>query len=803
MRAIKKIVALATGATMLGATIMGAMAADLADYPAPYVTGCDFSGAIVVGESAAAEDVVGAIDIASSLAVSGTSTTTTGTETTITISGEAEKIEASSDNLNIGDNITEVKTVPLDDDDLPTILAQGTFQADDGDDFDYKQKLTFDDRIQFSHWTDSEYMDKEPTLGIRIPKNQLVVTYKLDFTKSAESDVDTNAKLEDLEDASITMLGNKYDIVEATNATNIKLELMGGATKDILEQGQIKSYTVNDKNYEVEVLYIGTTGGVAKVKFKINGEVTSTIQEGATHKLKDGTQIGVREILEEEAGEVTADQVEFYIGAEKLTLENGQEMEMNDEDIDNMDVGIDPTFTTTTKINSITINWTADDDLFVTEDNSPMIPGLESFKLSYEGLTTVYQEELSIEDGGDDVLELKAMFEDGAYTIDLLGSNGTGGFDAIGGDGANEGLPTVAGVSGNMMYNLTDGNEDQYFVATYKSTKAGESYLLEISKTDDTDGVTFKNVITGQVVEEDVKNNTAFTIGSATITMNNFVEDVWVNLTAGANTYFDRIVTKEGLYIYLPVDSAASAVSPNINLSALPATYVLYIQEEDDSNNIGLGNDINFTLGHTTDFEVKVTDLTPGAKALLSGADYYEIGDTDEFVGYEDSSLGTKVLVDKGPDQVTAKLIYHGEEAYGNVYVAETEAGFGKVSGSSGTSVCKVAVPPAMLDSEVASISAQNWIGVGGPCANGAVAEVMGVPSTIPECLAGFEEGKAMIKLYEMSTGKTAMVVAGATALDTRRATRVLSNYDDYAISGDEVEVTGTSLSDISVSVVS
>ena len=67
MRAIKKRVALATGATMLGATVMGAMAADLANYPAPFVDGCSFSGAIVVGDNAAAEDVIGAVDISSTL----------------------------------------------------------------------------------------------------------------------------------------------------------------------------------------------------------------------------------------------------------------------------------------------------------------------------------------------------------------------------------------------------------------------------------------------------------------------------------------------------------------------------------------------------------------------------------------------------------------------------------------------------------------------------------------------------------------------------------------------------------------
>jgi len=56
--------------------------------------------------------------------------------------------------------------------------------------------------------------------------------------------------------------------------------------------------------------------------------------------------------------------------------------------------------------------------------------------------------------------------------------------------------------------------------------------------------------------------------------------------------------------------------------------------------------------------------------------------------------------------------------------------------------------------------------------------------------------------MYDTGAGKTAMLVAGMTAMDTRRATRVVANYGDYALSGDEVEVTGTTLSDISVKAV-
>ncbi|MGM5488792.1 MAG: S-layer protein, partial [Nanobdellota archaeon] len=67
-KAVKKIVALGTGVTMLGATLFGATAADLGNYPSPmFINDGEFSGNIVVGESAKAADVIGAVDIATSL----------------------------------------------------------------------------------------------------------------------------------------------------------------------------------------------------------------------------------------------------------------------------------------------------------------------------------------------------------------------------------------------------------------------------------------------------------------------------------------------------------------------------------------------------------------------------------------------------------------------------------------------------------------------------------------------------------------------------------------------------------------
>jgi hypothetical protein len=99
------------------------------------------------------------------------------------------------------------------------------------------------------------------------------------------------------------------------------------------------------------------------------------------------------------------------------------------------------------------------------------------------------------------------------------------------------------------------------------------------------------------------------------------------------------------------------------------------------------------------------------------------------------------------------------------------------------------------LASEIGENTQSNLIVVGGPCANSVSAQLFGYPQN---CMEGFVRGKAVIKLFERGDS-VAIVVAGATASDTRRASRVLANFNDYDFAGTEVEVTGTSLKDVQV----
>ena len=129
---IHKAAVLGSGATMMGATIMGAMAYDLADYPTQYIVDGSFDGKIVVGERAATSDVLGSVDIAASLqagSVTSEAVEIPGAVGEVSLTGDAFRIETSSDLLEIREDLGAVYDT-LTDSELDA-LRGGTITTDE------------------------------------------------------------------------------------------------------------------------------------------------------------------------------------------------------------------------------------------------------------------------------------------------------------------------------------------------------------------------------------------------------------------------------------------------------------------------------------------------------------------------------------------------------------------------------------------------------------------------------------------------------------------------------------------------
>jgi len=307
-KVIKRIVALGTGASMVGATLMGAMAADLADYPSQFISDGKFTGVLVVGDKAAAEDVIGVSDIAVSLQFAATRPVVATSAGGVTAEGDAWKVGTSTKILEISETSVESMrniTTFIDDAELDA-LASGVVTSSKGD-APYDQFLYL---LGPGSSITSGYVlyvedDQDITADFLYFKSgDEIGRYLLEFTTALESDVDdsggtattTGLYLTDIEDTQWTMFGKDYTVVQARRTSsvgnNIKLTLMGGAVKDTILEGNTKTYTIDGTDYEVTLFFVDADSA----QLTINGANTRDLKDGDTDKLS-GVTVGISQIL--------------------------------------------------------------------------------------------------------------------------------------------------------------------------------------------------------------------------------------------------------------------------------------------------------------------------------------------------------------------------------------------------------------------------------------------------------------------------------------------------------------------------
>jgi len=669
-----------------------------------------------------------------------------------------------------------------------------------------------------------------------------------------------------------------------------------------MEEGETKTYVIGDKEYETTVLIISDVREV--VKFIINGEITDELRDGETDILKDGTRIGIREILPNEAEEVTGgDIVEFYLGATEIEFEDTVNdsvfesgVEVNDESIEDAIVSIRGTLFSTRKFEILSIKYRLEADTLIGDLYVPPGHGIREYldepegmlspnwDIVYGGLMDTGVSILKFDASGDDEYDLRFTTQEGLnYNIEFLDNDGTTGF-RVGDD--DDDLIWIEASNATRDFNI---NEDDEFiligggvdetgythVVAYESADASDSQLTFTDLYGETREFTWESTTLAGVVV----NKTDLIFGGNTFVT--FVgEGPTFNLSIDLNNDGvvgdgDAVLNDDctGLslssFVGLSINATGGQLPPTLGVSATsavgPCRAPIVIQGGGildlgvcDGNNPpgsgayvpsnatsvcpttrpGVGFGTNVTFNQSAGFFANQTKFRIGLKTL--GSEFDENGPNDlggdevilvDFENRTNSELGLNVAETasnpvlkleeiKENDDIERDMSSYGVlvEVYdpagsdeaedltfeypliqrgAHVFVVAGEYGIEKMAAGAYVTqqIQRIAVGAAKLASEVEDITAVNAIVVGGPCANAAAAALMGNPA---DCTAGFEAGKAMIKLYE-NAGNVAVLVAGFDALDTRRAARVLANHDDYALSGSEAEVTGTSLTDISV----
>ena len=826
-KTIKKAIALGTGLTMLS----GAMAAaDLSQYPAPFIADGKFTGVMVVGDKAAAEDVIGVSDIAISLQFS--ATTAAGATTSSTnVEGEAWKVQKGSTNvLEMTENLesgstnreaiaTITSSSYIDDVELQTLLRAGTVSNSKGDS-PYEQRLYFEDATTgFVQLLE----DREDVTGdfLYFQNGKQIARYELEFTSSLESDVDdstgsattTGDYLTDMDDTNIEMMGKTYTIVQARRNSglggNVTLTLMGGAVKDTLLEGETKTYTVDGKDFETTLDFVSST----QTKFTINGEATRLLKDGDTDKLSDDTTVGVSEILYQDyAGGIHS--TTFFLGAQKLYIKDtditdtasSHELKVGDETIDGANAWVEGSDDDSTfKIDKINVNMTADDDYYIPaggklsenpEMDEPDLLFTAGWDIEYQGVSDEETEEINIKAKGSDEYELE--FTDGSgnkATIPLAYTSGT----------------TVLKFGDNdddlLVYENKTITKDDYFIITDETDTNGErkSYALRYRGSDkisaDNPVIKFDDLGSGDRIERTLSapsSQLATVIGSNGQLMSEIGQ---IKLGGGIfRVYNVSSAAAKDFDVLVDMDADSTITSDHITLNTKFGAWVnITNSSTDDGAASPLDVQVKVDTPNSDDYDDKAPNslwynitASSGEVRLAHMTDQlhsYRTPEDDDKNTYAYTTYGAyakRSIPTNDPNEIS--IAYPRNQRLPQVFITGEGAALTTTSATSGEAVVvnRIEVGATKLASEVPDITAVNAILVGGPCANAAAAEIMGNPA---DCAAGFEAGKGLIKLFE-NDGNVAMLVAGYSASDTRAAAKVISNHGDYALEGTAREVT-------------
>lgn len=820
----KRLFAFSTGVLMLGATATGALAADLNDYPNMFVEDGKFNGYFVVGESANTVDNLAMTDIATQMWYEMPSESST-----VSVDGDAWMVGTSADWLEINESIgpsgTEGIVDYIDSSELGA-LADGEFSNSKGT-FAYEQKLYFD-----TEGPKAWYMeDDDENLGVfwKISSDASIARYELDFSTQLESDIDASDSyaLKDMEDKQITFMGTTWTITTAKytlgSGGTVALTFMGGATTGTLLEGESSTYTVGEASYDIAVTYVDATN----VAFTVNGESTGKLEDGETHTLADGNDIGVSDILYQAyAGGVH--QASFFIGANKLYMTDNitsgdnsdSELKVNEETIEGAAVRIvgtietEPVSTTTDgalKIDYLWVNMTAQDDIYLSagdklsEDSELAESQLlftENWDFEYHGEDEAVGTSLiKLQRSGDDKYELKFTSNDGnEVTLPLMYATGTADQIKLGRkDGDHLAMNITTNISDDDYFVLASkettgyANSDAIVTALqYQSSKKNSSTAARTVK--------FKNLNNGEIIETNFDVNCDFDIAiegrthqfqsaqTNTCALANWdiklsSTDYAYDTSAGNRSRL-RLRDESGSLITIDANEA------NVDLADPGATYsssagLIVTVEADDQDR---DDDYTTVTSAETQFSATLNyTATNEVQASVTGPQWTVADPDDTDVTHGLSAWGS-MYKKTAPSSTPVEVELYVPTESSQKIVAYVTSGATTSTTSGSGELAKVEIVDATrLDSEITDVASQSLIVVGGACVNSVAAELLGVSMDFPACAEGMNPGTATIKLFE-NGDNMAMLVAGYKAEDTRVAGQVIAHrYDEF--SGEELVV--------------
>jgi len=490
MITFKKIASVLSSAAMLTSTVALAAAAN---YPAPFVQGGTADVALVWGTNAANTDVAGVTTITNNLNSYIIGGGSDGSGGGTSIEGKAASLASGSDLLYLNDALNaNVQTITKDD--LPNVLADGTFTDDDGSKFKYEQTIAVGSGATFAFENSDNDLD-DPALLLDLPTttNSGIYTLTVTFDKAVNF---TNS---DSEGEQIVLFGKTYIVGTATDSE--ALVLLGGSDSTTIKIGETVDIKVGEETFNVRLDGITSDN---KATIIINGE-SKTFTEGQTKSYFGGDVDVFVKTVALYSQDSQNGYVEIQLGADKLTFEDGSEVKegSDDDEIDGTKVSITGGTGAMTKM-QITVAAKDNDENHVLVGESFMDPVFGSVKVKFHSVTngpelngrndvSKTRGMLSIEKGGNRELLIKATDASGnTKTIPFTFQNETK-------DDNNKAIELWEGgtIAEDEYFILNSGNNQHFMQMTDLTLTAGGA---------STDDVSFKDLFTGVTYSKDNMN---------------------------------------------------------------------------------------------------------------------------------------------------------------------------------------------------------------------------------------------------------------------------------------------------------
>jgi hypothetical protein len=831
---LRKALAIA-GICLTGTTLVSAYS--LQNYPSQFIKDGNFDGHIIIGEKAATQDVLGSIDIAASLQA-GSVTKTLPTYHGVVLSGDTKAFNGGK--LQIRKKPATMLTA----NDIKA-FAKGRITNSQGT-TEYDQFLRVG-TTGLQQMTANYVQNDQSKLSdyLVIAPDAPFFEWELRFSDGFKSRRDTDGKLSDFNDETIGLVGMNATIVSAEigpTGTDFTMTLMGGSAGDTLREGETKTYTVDDHDYEVTLVFVSDpSSGTPEVTFSVNGEMTHSLEKGDTDVI-GGIQLGVRDILVN-AREGAAG---FYLGARKITITDPTpstedfdgRVSVNGENIPEGQFQIMGNFdaaNSSFRIGWMKYRYSADalqGSTVYMKENQLLRPYLRrpqgmlsDIDFHYHGILPAETKNLTILKSTEDSYRMTFYNNDGKrYEFPLLSNrNGVWKF----GD-ENDDLIFVEGQNGSD-HNI--GIHDYFIVSNNRGSADADKPITYVLRYVDYDPAQL--VVMFEMDKKIIKvplssNGVGYLIpGAQTYKINvssttGSQPNLSIDLDADG-TYSDsvKVITYGGVIInlaqnvYLSSDVNTTLTGVNISTAVgngkrisdaagftAGAGFVQIgaqiLAKKFDTP--GIDETFNWTIRQSSDR----IDLTMGIgeyRGPLS-TDTSNINTGFIFTADSANSQHTTGITDYGIfiDKYTPadhpselKLSIPQTQRYTQLFVSTGEVIHGKPAPAE--KVNPIAVGIALLDKNAPAIGSTNMIVIGGPCVNTVAATLLGSPQ---DCSEGFEPGKAVIRAWEKE-GKVAILVAGYDADDTLGASRVLATYKSYHLEGEEVTFSVDDLSSIQV----